>query len=131
MKQNNVEIEKYRIRSPHPLGSDESYGNNGAFIVPGPRGIKLGVIASNGASWEHVSVHRVDKHNCPFWDEMCFIKSLFWEPEEAVMQLHPPESHYVNNHPTTLHLWKPIGVDIPLPPEILVGIKSLGTFTGA
>lgn len=127
MKQNNKDIEKYRIRGFRPLASDESYGNNGAFIIPGPRGIKLAVIASDQAGWEHVSIYREGKHNCPYWDEMRFIKDLFWEPEEAVMQLHPPESQYVNNHPWTLHLWRPINQDIPLPDSLLVGIKSAGT----
>ncbi len=127
MRKNNQEIEKYRIRGHHALATDKSYGNNGAFIVPGPRGIELAVIASDGGGWEHVSVHRLGKNNVPFWDEMCFIKRLFWEPEEAVMQLHPPESQYVNNHPTTLHLWRPCEAEIPLPDTILVGIKSLGT----
>ena len=37
---------------------------------------------------------------CPTWEEMCFIKNIFWEEEESAMQLHPPKSDYVNNHPS-------------------------------
>lgn len=129
MRKNNEEIERYRItRGHYHLASDASFGNNGAFLIPGPRGIKLVVIASDGAGWEHVSVSREGKNNVPYWDEMCFVKGQFWEDEEAVMQLHPPASQYVNNHPGVLHLWKPTGIDIPLPDEYLVGIKALGTF---
>lgn len=54
-------------------------------------------------------------------------KDIFWGPEETVIQYHPPKSEYVNNHPSVLHLWRPTGVDLPLPPSILTGIKSLGT----
>jgi hypothetical protein len=57
---------------------------------------------------------------------MCFVKSLFWDDEETVIQFHPAVSAYVNNHSHCLHLWKP-PFDMPLPPSILVGIKALGT----
>jgi hypothetical protein len=56
---------------------------------------------------------------------MCYVKSLFWDDEEAVMQLHPPKSEWVNNHPYALHLWRPIGATIPLPPSVLVGKKDM------
>ena len=45
---------------------------------------------------------------------------------ERLGQLHPPESSYVNNHPHCLHMWRPTNAAIPLPPSILVGVKSLG-----
>jgi hypothetical protein len=118
--------EKFRIRSG-PVASDNSYGNNGAFLV---RSLKLGVvltvIASDGEGWEHVSVSTPTR--CPTWEEMCYIKSLFWgEEEETVMQLHPPNSQSINNHAYCLHLWKPTGAEavIPLPPAHMVGYKSL------
>jgi hypothetical protein len=55
---------------------------------------------------------------------MCQIKALFWDEEEAVMQLHPPRSDYVNVHHFCLHLWRPTETTIPLPPSILVGPKD-------
>lgn len=51
---------------------------------------------------------------------MDHIKRLFWDDEEAVMQLYPPRSCWVNNHEFCLHLWRPKHVEIPLPPEIAV-----------
>lgn len=67
-----------------------------------------------GLPWEHVSVSVKDR--CPTWEEMCWVKSLFFEPEETVVEFHPPQSRYVNRYPYTLHLWRPVGVELPLPP---------------
>ena len=63
--------------------------------------------------WEHVSVSAA---TVPTWAEMCWVKALFWGPEEAVVQYHPPESSYVNVHQRVLHLWRPVGVEFPMPP---------------
>lgn len=112
-------VEKYRVRGG-PFGTQESDGPNGHFRIIGPRG-RLHVIASNGAGWEHVSVSLPAR--TPSWEEMCFIKNLFWEPNEVVIQFHPAESDYVNNHPYCLHLWRPTNAAVPTPPTILVGIK--------
>ena len=99
----------------------------GAFFVQGPCGAELKIIASDGAEtgWDHVSVSI--RNRPPNWQEMSFVKGLFFEPEECVMQLHPPESMYVNNHPHCLHLWRPTRQEIPLPPAIMVGVKEIGT----
>lgn len=92
------------------------------------------VIASDGKDsdgsyifpWEHVSAHvscevyKQVMERCPTWEEMCYIKDLFWDAEDTVMQLHPPKSMYVNKHPHVLHLWRPVSVKIPLPPQIMV-----------
>lgn len=121
MKQNNQAIEKHRIINGR-FASDASYGNNGCFRVRGPQGF-LFVITSDGEGWEHVSVSHDVKDRCPTWEEMCFIKDLFWGEEETVVQYHPPRSEYVNCQKYTLHLWKPINVTIPLPPSWLVGTK--------
>jgi hypothetical protein len=115
--------EDYRITAGG-MASDASYGNNGAFAVPGPRGFKLNVIAGDGLGWEHVSVSVKDAARCPTWDEMCAIKELFWDGEDCVVQYHPPKSDYVNNHPYVLHLWRPVGVEMPRPPHELVGVRK-------
>lgn len=99
-------------------------GNNGAFIIPNGKGSELFCIASDGYGWDHVSVSVIGRQRCPNWEEMSLIKSLFWEGEDTVMQLHPPESQYVNNHNFCLHLWRPQKSEIPLPHSILVGIKN-------
>jgi hypothetical protein len=105
-----------------PLASNwPKYGRNGAFLLPsGEEWLRC--IISDGGGWEHVSVSLVDR--VPTWDEMCWVKSLFWDDEEAVMQLHPPKSDYVNHHPYCLHLWRPTTGKIPLPPSEMVGPKS-------
>lgn len=126
--------EEFRIRKGE-YGSDESCGNNGAFWVRMPsvsRGystrefasVPAKVIASDGEGWEHVSVSFPTR--CPSWAEMAHIKGLFWDAGDCVVQFHPPESEYVNNHPYCLHLWRPTGHDIPTPPSILVGYKDAG-----
>lgn len=99
---------------------------NGIFRLPrqGKSGKFFTVIASNGMGWEHVSVTIPTEKRCPTWEEMCYIKGVFWDDQDAVMQLHPPRSQWVNNHPHCLHLWKPIGVEIPLPDPIMVGTKK-------
>lgn len=109
------------------LASDASYGNNGAFSMTSPEpGWLLFLIASDGGAWEHVSVHAARRiggqQRTPTWKEMVYVKDLFWDAEDVVMQLHPKRSAYVNNHPNVLHLWRPIGVEIPQPPSIMVGI---------
>lgn len=110
--------EKFRITTGR-YGSDSSYGNNGQFMV---RSLKLNhplcCQASDGGGWEHVSVSLPNR--CPTWDEMNFIKDLFWDEEDCVMQLHPPNSEYVNNHQYCLHLWRPINQDIPMPDRRMV-----------
>ncbi len=109
----NLKVEPYRV-THGPKASDISYGNNGCFIIPGPdRGKFLTVIVSDGLSWEHVSVST--KSRIPTWTEMCFIKNIFWDEEECVIQFHPPRSRYINCHPYVLHLWKPVGVALPMP----------------
>ncbi len=112
---------QYRIRTG-PMASTDQYGNNGAFSIPLSIRSTAYVIASDGHHWEHVSVHIVSdgKVRTPTWAEMCKIKDLFWEHEDTVIQFHPPKSNYINNHPHTLHLWKPVNMLIPLPDTILV-----------
>lgn len=94
----------------------------GAFLIEGPRKRWLKILSSGiddtHYGWEHVSVST--ENGTPSWAEMCFVKSLFWEDEECVMQLHPPKSEYVNNHPYVLHLWRPLHENIPRPHRVQV-----------
>ena len=114
----------YRIRKGY-LASTEADGNNGVFFIRvRPGYIPLQVIASDGEGWEHVSVSRPDR--MPTWAEMCRIKAIFWDADDCVIQYHPPESDYVNHHSRCLHLWRPVGVELPRPPAWMVGDKALG-----
>lgn len=116
--------ERCRVRSG-TLGGDARDGNNGAFVVTLKHAQKVVVIASDQLGWEHVSVSRKDR--CPTWEEMCQVKALFWDAEDVVIQYHPRESDYVNNHPHCLHLWRPVGVELPVPPSYMVGAQAWGT----
>ena len=100
------------------LASDSRLGNNGAFYLM-RGGVRLTVIVSDGGGWDHVSVSC--SHRTPTWAEMCWIKDLFFEPEEAVVQYHPPASTYVNTHPNCLHMWRCQTAEMPLPPPWMVG----------
>jgi hypothetical protein len=113
------------------IEGDRSWGGYGKFVVQGPCGEKLLIVASAADAddvpaqgWEHVSVST--RRRCPNWVEMCFVKDLFWNAKEAVVQFHPPSSRYINNHPFCLHLWRPKNVALPLPPDNLIGDPALG-----
>lgn len=104
----------------HPvLGLGE--GNNGYFVIPHPsKNYVYYVLCSDGESWEHVSISLSNKE-IPSWDDMCFIKNLFWDAEDWVIQFHPAKSEYVNTCSSYLHLWRPLGMTFPIPPKNLVG----------
>lgn len=109
------------------MASEDSYGFNGLFqFYIGDSAAKVKVIASDGEGWQHVSVSLHDHPNkTPSWALMCFVKDLFWEPEDVVVQFHPRKSEYVNHHPGCLHLWRCIdGREFPTPPTYMVGPKT-------
>lgn len=142
----NPELERWRLTSG-PLASSEKSGYNGVFVIPveetEPYNITYVCIVSDGRAaglsdeqrgWEHVSV-RVLYDNAqgermsrvPFWSEMCHVKRLFWNDDEVVVQYHPAESQYVNNHPDVLHLWRHRTLEFPMPPLELIGIPNAET----
>lgn len=112
--------EAYRTKHPlekqlnlyHKTGDDfgwfEFVYNNKWFAVQ----------ASQDDHWEHVSV---SSKRTPTWDEMCYVKRLFWDDEETVIQYHPPKSEYVNMAKTCLHLWR-YKKDMPRPEKWRIGI---------
>jgi hypothetical protein len=114
-------LQANRVRDGQ-MGSDDSYGLAGMFRLIAP-GNSLLLAVSSGVDhvyeWEHVSVSANKRP--PTWDEMCWVKDLFWDKHEMAVQYHPPESEYVNCHPHCLHLWRPINMTIPMPPSLLVG----------
>lgn len=111
---------KYRVRTG-ALGTDDTIGNNGLFYLKKGGNDTLTVIASDGAGWEHVSVSRIKR--TPTWAEMCYVKDMFWDAEDVVLQYHPAKSQHVDNHPYCLHLWRPIGIVLPVPDPRMVGTK--------
>lgn len=109
-------VEVGRIRKG-TMASTVDQKFNGAFVIR-YKGRLLSVISSDGAGYDHVSVSIQGR--CPTWDEMCFIKDQFFEPEETAIQYHPAKSEYINHHPFTLHLWRKQGESVDLPPAILI-----------
>ena len=96
-------------------------GFSGMFYAPG---ISATLICSWGGGWEHVSISPTRKSYTPSWDDMCRLKETIFKDEEAVVQIHPPKSEYVNNMPNCLHLWRCTYKDMVLPPAVFVGIKK-------
>jgi hypothetical protein len=122
----SLKLEQYRSTTSSAPG--ETYG---LFVgVPGPCGEKLIIVASNGKmdGWEHVSVSR--RKGLPNWTEMCFVKNLFWDAEECVVQFHPRKSDNVSNY-RVLHMWRPTSGEFPTPPQFAVGIKEFGDLSAA
>ena len=81
-------------------------------------GADLRIICSWGGGWDHVSISL--RRRCPFWPEMSMVRDICFEPDEVEMQLHPAAEDYVNVHPFCLHLWRPQGERIPMPPKEMV-----------
>ena len=78
---------EYRIKNHPLLGSDDSDGNCGAFLIPNQTEGGYGefvVIASDGYGWEHISARLVCENQSltPDWDEMCYLKSIFWDDDD-------------------------------------------------
>lgn len=129
-----VFLNKHRLKFG-PMGSTDDYGFNGMFSFPLPgEARRVYCVASDGTDakpgwpkWKHVSVSfGAANHKTPSWEVMCAVKELFFEPEETVIQLHPPKSRWINNHPGCLHLWRYLEGEFPLPPSFYVGHQSLG-----
>lgn len=136
MRTDITHLEKFRHTKSGPMATKEGE-RYGAFFIPhGKDGIVViydsgeaykdeGGVEHPGSGWEHLSA-RVKMNNgerVPTWEEMCWLKHLFWEDEEVVVQFHPKKSEYVNNHPFVLHLFKEVGKEFPHPPVELVGLK--------
>lgn len=116
--------EKFRVtegRTRSSAGDDF-----GMFYIPCGKAELIALACNEDEAtqtfWEHVSVRARDHRGerTPTWAEMCFVKDLFWGPEESVVQYHPPRSEYVNHNPYVLHLWRYTKGEIPRPPQILV-----------
>lgn len=121
---------KYRV-TKGPYATPFSYGNAGMFKIPHYKIDHYTFVAMVGdmSGWEHVSIsivsNKMEVKRCPTWEEMCWLKDIFWDEDDCVMQLHPPKSEHVSTHNYCLHMWRPIGVEIPLPHGLMVGLKNV------
>ena len=111
------ELTKFRKRHPM-LGWGDSEGGFFTVVSPVQKNKDFRIIASIGGGWDHVSVSL--EHRCPTWMEMDFIKRIFFNSDEIVMQIHPEEKDHINVMPFCLHLWRPQNEVIPLPPKWMV-----------
>lgn len=66
--------------------------------------------------WEHAFVDLHDLERTATWHEMNLLKRFYWNDSEAVIQIHPRQSEYVNLCKYRLHLWKQHDTDFELPP---------------
>jgi len=82
--------------------------------------MQLNVIISDQGGWDHVSVSVNKKNRTPTWNEMCFIKDIFFYDGEMAIQYHPAKSDYINDHKFVLHLWRSQHLEFPMPPKIFV-----------
>jgi hypothetical protein len=132
IKAPNASVEAFRV-AVGPLASSIQDGNNGCFSIPHPdkdlrKRLFFICIISDVCGWDHVSItlrRRRDQQpaRLPTWDEMCWIKSLFFNKDEAAVQYHPAEADYVNMHEFTLHLFRPQEEVLPMPPTWLIGCR--------
>lgn len=114
-------LDEIRLSKRLMVGRAEIDGGCGEICIGGWTG---SIIWSFGSGWEHVSVCPYKKRFMPTWDDMCAIKDIFFYEDECVVEYHPPKSEYVNNMPNCLHLWRPTGMEMPMPPSIMVGIRK-------
>lgn len=112
-----------RFRKPHPVLKSMGKGRNGFFLISRltHKGTTCFTIqSSDGNLWEHVSVSIPGLKRLPTWEEMDWIKTLFWDDDETVIQFHPKKSEH-RSIAEVLHLWKKCDHEYELPPRILVG----------
>lgn len=86
--------------------------------------VNMSFVASWGGGWDHVSVAPLKRSKLPTWEQMCKVKELFFKPDEAVIQIHPPVDEYVNNMSNCLHLWRANDKPMFLPPSFMVGFRK-------
>lgn len=117
----NLRVNRYKLPDPN-TGIVYQHDCDGVYVIA-CEGVRLTVIASEGLGWDHVSVST--RARCPTWDEMQFVRRLFFRDDETVMQLSVPKNDHINNHQFCLHWWKPNdGREIPRPESFLVGVKT-------
>ena len=97
----------------------------GAFVIP-HNGLLICCIISDQMNWDHVSVSLRSKDQTkmikrtPTWEEMEFVKRLFFEPDEVAVQYHVREDDHINVHDYVLHLWRGQQINYIMPPKIMV-----------
>lgn len=108
------ELNLYRIDHIY----DKDWGRKGGAFVIQYKGQILRIIASIEGGWDHVSISLEDR--VPTWEEMEFVKRMFFKDDELAFQLHLPPNRHINFHPNVLHLWRDQNRKFRLPPREMV-----------
>ncbi|MCL2737580.1 MAG: hypothetical protein FWE17_01820 [Alphaproteobacteria bacterium] len=130
MKKDNTYVNKYKLnRSVSAvMPAMNSLGISAYRIPVKSSSVTLTVIVDENNGWDHLSVtvntSDGDAPRCPTWEEMCFVKDLFFTEEEIAIQYHPPKSKYVNIQEYCLHLWRPQNEVVPAPFKYAADIKN-------
>lgn len=82
----------------HPVGDYVFRRNGGNLMV-----ICSARTEADGKRWLHVSCSKPNR--LPDWDDLVLVKETFIGRERMAIQVIPPRSKYVNDHPYVLHLW--------------------------
>ena len=113
------QLERYRVRIPGHPHSEGPEDECGTFLLESPvRPTEwLRAIATVGSGWDHVSVSVMNR--IPTWEEMNFVKLVFFREDEWAVQYHPAVADHINCHPFCLHIWRP-HKPFPVPPKDFV-----------
>lgn len=111
-----------------PLPDKKNYEANENFqyiILPRKNGF-YNVITTETKEWKRVRVSLLDKYYHPLdrypkWDEMCLIKEMLFNDDEAVIEIHTNDEFKMYEKDYTIDLWRPLNKEMPLPNPDLVG----------
>ncbi len=116
-------LESARVRDGE-FATLSDHGMNGMFrlVIDGKRAL---IIASDQGGWKHVSITHPGESKPPTHAVLAKVKDLFWLEDEVAIHYYPAKADHVNNHIGCMHLWSPLGCDIPTPPSWMVGVKGI------
>lgn len=111
-----------------PLPNNEDYNkqtNIENINIPRKKGYyNISIIQTN--DWKRIQVSLLNWWHqqlkvFPTWDEMCAIKDIFFNDDEAIIEIHPSDEYKIYEKDYTIDLWKPLNKELPLPNPDLVG----------
>ena len=107
---------KYRVDLPGYVQPPER--SMEGFFVMNYANTELRVMSGIGHGWDHVSVSVAGR--TPTWEEMDWVRGLFYRDDETVIQFHPPRALHINFHKHTLHMWGAWYQKFELPPHWMI-----------
>lgn len=126
--------EHFRVKEGK-LASTKENGNNGLFKIHLPtKNCNAFCLVSDNGGWEQVSVRVEDLNKqlkggsrirIPNSEELKFLKNVFWDRDETVIQYHFADSKETGSE-YALHLFRHKTRCFPEPPSFLFGDTSAG-----